>query len=76
MGAAVSTIHVHLQCPACGREWLHATIQPGSWWSEGSTPEAIAKRPWCVCGQAPPMQLVTQQPELFAGVVSENTERT
>jgi hypothetical protein len=74
VGAAVSTIHVHLRCPSCGHEWHEATIITNAWWG-AVTPEQIAQQPWCKCGQAPPMQFVNQQPELFAGVVSENTER-
>lgn len=51
---------VYLACPACRYVWLEAQIEPGAWWAEGSSPAAIAKRPWCPkCQQAPPMKLVS-----------------
>jgi hypothetical protein len=65
MGAAVSTIHVHLRCPSCGHEWHEATIRTDAWWG-AVTPEQIAQQPWCQCGQAPPMTLTSHR-DLFGG---------
>ena len=52
-----------LRCPRCHYEWHAATIQPER---DHTTPEAIAKVPYCPqCEAPPPMTVVGLQGELF-----------
>jgi hypothetical protein len=60
---------IDLKCPACGKTWHAATIDPSSWWGGGVTGHVIATQCYCIaCGHQPPMLTVEAetQGELFA----------
>lgn len=63
---------IWLRCRSCARSWMQAQIDPGAWWSEGVTPEKIARQvgscPHCgarsleVVSEQQSLTLETQQP--------------